>query len=137
MTGTSGAKQEGAAQPKRPQKAEEGVPTHRTGTSGEEQAAGAATPRTGASEYKWRLDAPDWIARGGPSSRNRRPPDWSIRGPAAVDAPLTGTYGAEQAAGATGSTEEATRMSPLRCSEAEWRTRPGRSGENKMRTRPR
>ena len=41
--------------------------------------------------------------RGGQSSRNRRPPDWSIRRPAAVDAPRTGTSGAEQAAGATGS----------------------------------
>ena len=48
-------------------------------------------------------DASDWIFWGGPSSRNRRPPDWSIQGPAAVDVPRTGTSKAEQAAGATGS----------------------------------
>ena len=68
-----------------------------------EQAAGAATPRTGSCEDKWRPNAPDWIVRGGPSSRHRRPLNWSIQGPAAVDAPRTGTSGAEQAAGATGS----------------------------------
>ena len=77
--------------------------TPRTGASGVQQAAGAATRRTGTSEDKWRPDAPDWIVWRGPSSRNRRPPDWSIQGPAAVDAPRTGTSGAEQAAGATGS----------------------------------
>ena len=33
-----------------------------------------------------RPDAPDWIVRGGPSSRTRHPPDWSIQGPVAVDA---------------------------------------------------
>ena len=79
------------------------MPTHRTGTSGAKQAAGAAIPRTGTSEVKWRPHAPDWIVRGGPSSRNRRPPDWSMWGSAAVDAPRTGTSGAEQAAGDTGS----------------------------------
>ena len=77
--------------------------TPRTGASGAEQAAGAAIPQTGTLEEKWRPKAPDWIVRGGPSSRNRRPPDWSIQGPAAEDAPRTGTSGAEQAAGATGS----------------------------------
>ena len=50
-----------------------------------------------------RPDALDSIVRGGPSSSNRRPPDWSIQGPVAVDAPRTGTTGAEQVAGATGS----------------------------------
>ena len=40
-----------------------------------------------------RPDAPDWIVRVGSSSRNRRPPEWSIQGPAAVDAPRTGTSG--------------------------------------------
>ena len=64
--------------------------TPRTGISGAEQPAGAATPRTGTNQDKWRPDATDWIVRGGPSRRNRRPPDWSIRGPAAVDAPRTG-----------------------------------------------
>ena len=53
---------------------------HRTGTSRAEQAAGAATPRTGAAEDKWRPDAPDWIVWGRPRNRNCRPPDWSIRG---------------------------------------------------------
>ena len=66
------------------------------------QAAGAATPRTGSSEGKWRPNAPDWIVRGGPSSRHRRFQDWSIQGPAAAEAPRTGTSAAEQAAGATG-----------------------------------
>ena len=75
---------------------------HCTGSSGAEQEAGAANPRTGTTEDKWRPGAPDWIVRGGPSSRSR-PPDWSIRKPAAVDAPRNGTSGAEQAAGATGS----------------------------------
>ena len=77
--------------------------TPRTRTSGAEQAAGAGIPRTGTTVDKWRPSAPDWIVRGGPSSRTRRPPDWSIQGPAAVDAPRTGTSGAEQAAGAKGS----------------------------------
>ena len=66
-----------------------------------------------------RPNAPDWIVRGGPSSRHRRPPDWSIQGPAAVDAPRTGTSAAEQAAGATGShnrghEDEAVQMQPDR-----------------------
>ena len=43
------AKQEGAAETQRQQKAEEGDPMPRTGTSGVEQAAGAAAPRTGSS----------------------------------------------------------------------------------------
>ena len=60
-------------------------------------------PRNGATEDKWQPNAPDWIVRGGPSSRHRRPPDWSIQGPAAVDAPRTRSSGAEQATGATGS----------------------------------
>ena len=77
--------------------------TPRTGASGAEHAARAAIPRTGTSEDKWRPNAPDWIVRVGPSSRNRRCPDWSIQGTAAEDAPRTGTSGAEQAAGATGS----------------------------------
>ena len=36
-----------------------------------------------------------------------------------------------------GAREVATRARQGRCSEAEWRTRTGRRGENKMRTRPR
>ena len=39
----------------------------------------------------------------GQAARTAAPPDWSIQGPAAVDAPWTGTSGAEEAAGATGS----------------------------------
>ena len=33
-----------------------------------------------------RTDAPDWMVQGGPTTRNSRPPDSSIRGPEAVDA---------------------------------------------------
>ena len=51
--GSSGAQQEGAAQAKRPQKAEEGDPTHQTGTSGAGREPGSlclplATPMAGA-----------------------------------------------------------------------------------------
>ena len=113
---------------KRPQKAEEGVPTHRTGSSGAQQAAGATTPRTGGAEVKWRPDAPDVIVRGGPSSKNRRPRAWSILGPAAVDAPRTGTSGAEQAAGAPGSLrsrheDEAVQMQRSRVEDESWEKR--------------
>ena len=41
-----------------------------TGSSGTDQAAGAAAPRTGSSGDKRRPDAPDWIIRGGSSSRS-------------------------------------------------------------------
>ena len=41
---------------------------------GRNKQQGPPPPRTGASEDKWRPDAPDWIVRGGPSSRKRRPP---------------------------------------------------------------
>ena len=51
---------------------------------------------------KW-PKAPYWIVRGGPSSRNRRSPERSIQGPAVVDTPRTGSSGAGQGAGATGS----------------------------------
>ena len=93
--------------------------TPRSGASGAEQAAGAAIPRAGSTEDKWRPNAPDCIVRGGPSSRHRRPLHWSIQGPAAVDAPRTGTSGAEQAAGATGSLssgheDEAVEMQQIR-----------------------
>ena len=103
-TGSSGAKQEGAAQAERPQKTEEGDTTP-SGLEhpGRNKQQGPPPPQTGASEDKWPPNAPHSIVRGGPSSRHRRPPDWSIQGPAAVDAPRTGTSGAEQATGATGS----------------------------------
>ena len=58
-TRSYGAKQDGAAETKRQQNAEEGVPTPRTGTSRAEQAAGAAAPRTGASGDKWLPEARD------------------------------------------------------------------------------
>ena len=89
---------------------------HRTGTSGAEQAAGAAAPWTESSRDRGRAgtkersirgessmrsrrhldwiiqgqvaaDGPDWNVRGRASSRSRRPPDWSIQGQAAEDAP--------------------------------------------------
>ena len=37
----------------------------------------------------------------GQAAATAAPPDWSIQGPAAVDAPRTGTSGADHAAGAT------------------------------------
>ena len=81
-TGSSGAKQEGAAETKRQQKAEEGDPTPRTVSSRAEEAAGAAAPRTGASGDKWRPDATDGCIRDGTRRRGCRPPDWVIRGEA-------------------------------------------------------
>ena len=57
----------------------------RTGTSGAEQAAGAAAPRTGTSGDKWRPDAPDGSIRDGTRSRGCRPPDRIIRGQAAAE----------------------------------------------------
>ena len=83
-TGTYGAEQEGAAETKRQQNAEEGVPTHRTGSTRAEQAAGAAPP-------------PDWGIRGQVAARRPRqahpgrnkeqglPRDWIIRGQAAAE----------------------------------------------------
>ena len=57
----------------------------RTGTSGAEQAAGAAAPRTGSSGDKWRPDAPDGLIRDGTRSRGCRPLDSIIRGQAAAE----------------------------------------------------
>ena len=79
-TGSTGAKQEGAAEIKRQQKAEVGVRTPRTGASGAEEAAGAAAPWTGTSGDKWRPDAPDSKLRDGTISRGRRSTDRIIRG---------------------------------------------------------
>ena len=83
-TGTYGAKQEGAAETKQQQNAEEGVPLHRTGSSRAEQAAGAAAPRTGASGDKWLPDAPDGRIRAATRS-TPPPPDWIIRGQAGAE----------------------------------------------------
>ena len=57
-----------------------------TGSSGAEQAAGAAAPLTGKSRDKWLPNAPDWCNRDGTSNRSRRPPDWIIQGKVAADA---------------------------------------------------
>ena len=45
----------------------------RAGTSGAEQATGAAAPRTASSGDKWRPDAPDGHIRDRRSSRGCRP----------------------------------------------------------------
>ena len=85
---------EGAEQDRKTEQPEEKVRRTETRPGGRpaqpSQKGGAAIPRTGASEDKWQPHAPDWIVRPGPSRRNCRPPDWSIQGPAAVDAPRTG-----------------------------------------------
>ena len=86
-TGSSRAKQGGAARTKRRQKAEEAVRMPWTGTPGAEQAAGAAAPSTGSTGDKWRQDARDWIIRDGTSRRSRPPPDRIIRGQAAAKRP--------------------------------------------------
>ena len=57
----------------------------RTGTSGAEQAAGGAAPRTGSSGDKWWPDAPDGRIRDGTRSRGCQPPDRSNRGQAAAE----------------------------------------------------
>ena len=103
-TGSSGAKKEGVAQAKRPQEAEEGDTTppglEHPGRNKQQgppppgldhlRTSGGQMPRTGSSGP-------------GQAAGTAAPPDWSIHGPAAVDAPRTGTSGAEQAAGAMGS----------------------------------
>ena len=82
--------------------------TPRTGSSGAGQAAETAAPRTGASRDQWRWTPPRLEH---PGSNKQQAP----RGASAV----------------------ATRTRPWRCSKAEWKTRPGRSGEDKMWRRPR
>ena len=84
-TDSSGVKQEGAAETKRQQKAEEGDPMPRNETSGAEQAAGDAAPRTGSSGDKWRPDTPDGRIRDRTRSRGCRPPVWIIRGQVAAE----------------------------------------------------
>ena len=85
-----------------------GGQTPQTGSSGVGQAVGTAAPRTGASR-----DGRRWT-----------PPGLEHPGRNKQQAPQ-------------GASVVATRMRPWRCSEAEWRSRLGRSGENKMRARPR
>ena len=82
--------------------------TPRTGSSGVGQAAGTVAPRNGASRDQRRCT------------------------PAGLEHP-----GRNKQQAPPGATEAATRTGPWRCSVAEWGTRPGRSGENTMRTRPR
>ena len=55
------------------------------GTSGAEQAAGAATPWTGSPGDKWRPDTPDGRIRDGTRSRGCRPLDWIVQGQAAAE----------------------------------------------------
>ena len=57
-----------------------GGKTHRTGSSGTEQAGGAAAPQTGSSGDKRRPSAPDWIIRVWSSNRTRQTQDWIIWG---------------------------------------------------------
>ena len=63
-TGSSWAKQEGMAEAQREQKPVKKDEMPRTGSSGAEQAAGAAVPQTGSSRDKWRPGAPNRIIRG-------------------------------------------------------------------------
>ena len=85
-----------------------GGQTPRTGSSGVGQAAGTGAPRIGASR----------------DQRRRTPPGLEHPGQNKQEAPR-------------GASAVATTTRPLGCSKAEWRTRSGRSGEDKMRTRPR
>ena len=85
-----------------------GGQTPRTGSSGVGQAAGTAAPRTGASRDERRWTPPGLEHPGQNKHQARR--------------------------GASG---VATTTKPWRYSRAEWRKRSGRSGEDKMRTRPR
>ena len=57
----------------------------RTGTSGAEQAAGAAASRTGLSGDKWRPGAPDGRIRDRTRSRGCHPLHWIISGQAAAE----------------------------------------------------
>ena len=57
----------------------------RTGTSGAEQAAGAAAPRTGYSGDKWGPDAPNGRIWDDPRSRGCRPPYRIIWGQVAAE----------------------------------------------------
>ena len=108
-TGSYGAQQEGAAETKRQQNAEEGVPTHRTGSSRAELAAGAAAPRTGASGDKWLPDAPDGRVRDG--TRSTTPPQTGSSGnkrrPNAPDRIIRGGSSSTSRRARTGSTGDA------------------------------
>ena len=159
-TGSSGAQQEGAAETKRQQKAEEADLTPRTEPSRAEPAAGAAAPRTGASGDKWRPDALDGCIWDGTRSRGCRPTDWIFRGQTAAErqgldhparfkqrepphpgldhpgkrgglTPRTGTSGVDQAAGTNAPTTRKS-MDTWRVDAPDWnmRGRAGRSGHN-------
>ena len=86
-TGTSGAKLEGASKIKRRQKAEERVWTHRSGTSGAEQATGAAAPGLEHPGGKEQQDPPP-AALGHPGTKGGKTHQ-------------TGSSGTEQAGGAS------------------------------------
>ena len=79
----------------------------RTGSSGVGQVAGTAAPETGASRDQQRWTPPGLEHPG----RNKQQ---APRGASAV----------------------ATRTTLWKCSKAEWRKRPGRSAEDRMRTGP-
>ena len=51
-----------------------------TGSSGADQAAGAAEAQTESSRDKWRADAPEWIIQGRGRRSDQNPQDWIIRG---------------------------------------------------------
>ena len=63
-TGSSLAKQGGAVKARRERDPVKIDQTPGVGSSGADQAAGAANPRTGSSRDKRRHGAPDWIIRG-------------------------------------------------------------------------
>ena len=63
-TESSGAKQDGMAEARREHEPVKKDQTPLTGSSGAEQAAAAAVPRTGTCRDKWQPGAPDWIIRG-------------------------------------------------------------------------
>ena len=126
----------------------------RIGTSGSEQAAGAAAPWTGSSGDKWRPDATDWIIWGRSSSRSRStlyriiqgqgaarrprpdnpgwirqqeppPPGLDRRGTRGGQTPRTGSSGAEQEGTAT--TQGAGKIWPAAQSTRRGPYPPGRS----------
>ena len=82
---SEGAKEQQRSRDEAKERPEDQTPW--TGSSGADQAAEAATPRTESSRDKWRAGALDWIIWGGTNSRSHRPPDCNIRGQEAADAP--------------------------------------------------
>ena len=73
-------KEQGLPCPGLDQPGTRGGRTPRTGSSGADQAAGAAAPQTGSSRDNRRPDAPDWNIRGGTGSRSQRTHDTIVDG---------------------------------------------------------